>query len=239
MDTTQVRYLQKACNQLLKDTLVVDGVKGALTTIAEIKLQEKLIQLFMSKSYRLEELNLVGIRMSDTYTNKFSDWCIVFSNSPVYEKKIVSIIPISTLPGVYGVGAIMNPQWIAGKFGTAVLKEGQYYNVYRLYNTQRGWSGAPYLMQEGNKVTVYRDGNRTWSLDRVEEHSGYFGINFHTWKGYGAEIVNNLSLGCQVTKQSDMNLIVPTFIEMTNNDQDRLITYTLLHATDFNQPLIA
>lgn len=137
------------------------------------------------------EMNIVGIRSHHTRANRFDDEMHVFfkTNKGTTEHYIFKI---TTDPGTYWLHNPMMPQ------GTAILKEGQYRDVYQI-GLHRGKYYA--LIQGGGKVTVIRDYNRDSILDfyNGREMRGWFGINIHRAMQKGtAKYVDEFSAGCQV-----------------------------------------
>lgn len=207
--------------QLMKNGLTLDGIIGPISKACLFILHRRIEKLYKEKGYTKEKnnsLNLIGVRMSHKYTNKFTDFYIFcYPNSHT----ITRIVPCSTKPGLYGLGNIFNPRWIMGKFGTAVMKPGQYKEAYTL---QSGWwSGRPFLYQVG-RVEIYRDGNKDLKIDREIKQSGFFGINHHSWKNFISNFVNNLSQGCQVFKARVLDYVVPYWRSFNGAK----ISYTLI-----------
>jgi len=137
------------------------------------------------------ELNIVGIRSHISRSNRFDDELHVFfkTNSGTTEHYIFKV---TTDPGTFWLNNPMKPK------GTAILKEGQYLNVYSI-GLHRGKYKA--LIQSLGKVTVIRDYNRDAVLDFLNgrEETGWFGINLHRAAKNGkTKYVENHSAGCQV-----------------------------------------
>jgi hypothetical protein len=142
------------------------------------------------------ELNIVGIRSHQTRANRFDDELHVFfkTNSGSTEHYIFKV---TTDPGTFWLNNPMKPK------GTAILKEGQYINVYSI-GLHRGKYKA--LIQTLGKVTVIRDYNRDAVLDFLngKEETGWFGINLHRASKSGkTKYVENHSAGCQVFEDAD------------------------------------
>lgn len=212
-------FTQKGLSEFGFYTGAIDGVMGPLTQLAITDMLTKISKVFNDKKYVSSgDYELIGIRMDDAYTNQFTDWgVIVHGNS-------LSMFPMSSKPGAQ---YFLNEQYIDSVKGCACLVEGQYPHVWRLSNT--GWSKMPFLAQVA-PVTVYRDSDRDYMLDRVGMNTGMFGINFHSWAGFFMNFVQNLSAGCQVT-QADVHDMIWPYIELMAKSGD--ITYTLLHFNDF------
>lgn len=147
------------------------------------------------------ELNIVGVRSSNTNPNAFDDSIHVF-----YKREdgqwIHNAFPATTDPGTYWLKTFMNSK------GTAILKPGQYKNAYRI-GVHRGKYQA--LVQQA-PVTVIRDDNKDQQLDftHAKQETGIFGINIHRAAVKGkTKYVNDHSAGCQVLADvNDFNLLM-------------------------------
>jgi hypothetical protein len=160
----------------------------------------KLIKTLRRKNYEVYskpfQLNIVGIRNAETVANSFDDELHVFFKEQNLQWKHYSY-SVTTDPGTY---FLKNPLQVNG---TAILKEGQYVNTYRL-GLHRGDYLA--LVQLGGKVTVIRDYDRNALLDFFNgtETTGWYGINIHRAKAKGqTKIVDRWSAGCQVFSDVD------------------------------------
>jgi len=250
MFSTIERSTQICLNRLnLGKKINVDGVIGRKETIPLLsELDNYLINQYKNLGYfnTIEDREYVGIRINKTYTNKFGDVAVMWYPEQPEKTRLVEM---STLPGLYGKGAILEPQPIyTKKFpngfrGTAVLQKGRYRNSWFLVNQNgtrygggffRQWSGGPYLMQYGS-VLIGRDGDRNLEVNPSDfewDNNGAggveFGINHHSYFQYEGEIVNTISLGCQVFQRTRLNWLYSFWTECLNFDKDKLITYTLL-----------
>jgi len=210
---------QSALNVLLGKSLVVDGVLGGESKKAIQELTTKLGGIMQRKGYSpVLSRTLVGIRMDDTYTNKFTDYGILFSGETCL------IFPMSTKAGF---SYVKNKQYIDGVKGCACLVEGQYKGIWQ-YRSD-GWSGDPYLMQV-KPVNIYRDADMDDTITHGQIFTGLYGINFHSWKGFLANMVQNLSAGCQVMQEDYLMALMPYLKEMSAQGN---IDYTLIHHKDF------
>lgn len=212
---TLAQHTQQGLNELIGAGLTVDGDLGPATNQAILSLQNKLSDILAQKGY--SPCSLIGIRMSDEYTNHFTDWGVL----TVKDKTV--LFPMSTKPGS---SYQKNDAYVAKTGGCACLKEGQYKGVWA-YHPAGGWSGDPYLQQVA-PVTIYRDKSEGSTIDRSHEETGNFGINFHSWKGDNSQTVDNLSAGCQVEQEDVLLQLVPMI------DVAGPISYTLIHFDDFN-----
>jgi hypothetical protein len=133
-----------------------------------------------------------GVRSPTRTANVFDDalGCIWTDSSGNLSMKVW---PGTTDPGTYWLNNPMRTE------GTAILKEGQYLDCWKL-----GLHNGKYmaLIQTGNQVKVYRDGDRDNVLEMAPDSvmEGWFGINMHraTVNGESTQ-VNKWSAGCQVT----------------------------------------
>jgi hypothetical protein len=213
---------QKCYNDLLGAGLVVDGELGDKSIAAEKALLGKLVDVFAAKKYVWNNNNLIGIRMSDVFTDEFTDYGIITIGSDIYA------FPISTKPGSY---FLTHPE---NKNGCACLKEGQWKNMWMFHDDVSGWTGDPYCRQI-SPVTVLRQAGKSVgdTIDRSKEDTDSLGslngINFHTWKNFNGARVYNLSAGCNVMQEGTEIEILP----MLKQYFAGMITYTLLNKNDF------
>jgi len=154
----------------------------------------QLISIFRMKRYKLftrpYELNIIGVRSASTVSNRFDDELHVLFKDAKNKWKHYQF-PITTDPGTYWLEHPLNVD------GTAILKEGQYENAYKL-GLHKGQYKA--LIQV-KPVTVIRDYDRNATLDffNGNESTGYFGINIHRGNPNGiTNSVDKWSAGCQV-----------------------------------------
>jgi len=192
-----------------------------------------IIRLLKSKGYKLlekpYELNIVGIRADSNTPNNFDDTLYVFwkNNKDAWEGKHYTI---TTDPGTYWLKNPMNVD------GTAILKEGQYENAYKL-GLHRGEYKA--LVQQ-KPVTVIRDYDRNAILDfnNGKETTGLYGINIHRSSATGtSKNVDKWSAGCQVFEngQDFKNFI--GLAEKHNSLYGNNFTYTLVDERAYNRML--
>ena len=183
-----------------------------------------MLRLMKNKGYKVYErpyeLNIVGVRSNSVEPNKFDDTLYVFwkDNKNNWQGKYY---PITTDPGTYWLKNPMN------KMGTAILKEGQYIDAYRL-GLHKGEYKA---LVQSKPLTVLRDYDRNAILDfnNGKEDNGFFGVNIHRSSPTGtAQNVDNWSAGCQVFANAQD---YADFIRLAEN-QEKLygnkFTYTLV-----------
>lgn len=210
------RTVQLFCNQYLEPVtpLIIDGRIGLLSKGLMKKVVQKLKDEFELLGYTWGVNNFIGVRMNSFYTDLFDDFFLL-----VFNDEIIDAVPCSTKAGVLGM-LNNSDYWYRGIKGVAILKEGQYIDTWQYI--KGGWSGLPYW-QQVLPVTIFRDSNRDLSLDLIQEQTGLFGINIHSWIGYNLQKVTNLSTGCQVAQMS----LYSTLYKLLKVFPDRL-TYTLL-----------
>lgn len=197
--------------------LKVDGIHGSLTTNAMNKAITKLREEYAKRAWFWRaDFTITAIRTNNTYTDRFTDWIIVFYNNRI------DAIPASTKPGVSSV--MKNVQlWYKGLNGVAVLKEGQYIKTWSIQSAW--WSGARFLYQVA-AVTIYRDNNGDLLVnENVTQTDAGFGINWHSWAGWIYDYVGNLSEGCIVTKRKYIDHLIDLCIAY---NPDGLVTAALL-----------
>lgn len=217
-----VKTIQEFLNFALKnkiEPLTTDGISGHKTQAAINIFIDSLKSTYDRLGYKWStDYNLVGYRTDNTYTDAFSDYLILQT------KGTIMVWNFSTKPGRSSVMKNI-ALWVQGRNGVAVLKEGQYL---KMWTIQSGWwSGRPFLFQTGT-CDIYRDPNTDGLINREVIQSGLFGINGHTWIGFSANFVGNLSEGCQVAKEVDWL----NFLGILS-DADGVVDYTLLNHEQF------
>lgn len=164
----------------------VDGSPGKLTRNAAFKWAKKTVKASGAVWFRD---NLVELRMNDTYTDRFSDICLVISND-----ECVALIPWTTKPGKYWVN---NPVTVGGITGTGCVVEGQTIDSHQF--VKRGvakWNWGGFFKQIA-PLFVYRDGNKNNILDKTMKQVAptWYGFFIHSM-GLG-NIIWNWSAGCR------------------------------------------
>lgn len=229
----------------------------SLFTIENIK------NLYNKKEYRFYDnektpfdLNIIGVRNDDSIYqhDKFDDTLIVLYNN-AKGGYAIDYFDITTDPSTEYL--FVKP---INKYGTAILKQGQYRSLWRKGLHQ----GKFEALTQINPCTVVRDFNKDKNLDFIVpdytynktqrlpdgstlheyykddklvflEQSGLFGINLH--RAAKNAITNNIgfhSAGCQVFKDSRDN---DRFLDMYINEAlkyfPNFFTYTLFLKSDF------
>ena len=191
------------------------------------------ISLAKAKGYDIYnkpyQLNIFGVRNNSTTPNKFDDQLYVFYKDDKDNWK-GNVYPITTDPGTYW---LKNPMAVEG---TAILKEGQYKNAYKL-GLHKGDYKA--LVQTG-KVTTIRDYDRNAILDfnNGKETTGLYGINIHRASATGSsQNVDKWSAGCQVFQNANDFKEFLNLAEKHNDLYGNSFTYTLVDERAYNRKL--
>jgi hypothetical protein len=164
----------------------IDGSAGKLTRDAAFHWAKKTTEAL---GLRHCHNNMVELRMSGEFTDRFSDLNLIISTN-----KCVAIIPWTTKAGRYWVN---NPLTVGGITGTGVVKEGQMLDSYIFHDSgKRKWGNRGYFKQV-KPINVYRDGNKDNTLDKdvVKVAPSWYGFQIHPMgKGYR---IWNWSSGCR------------------------------------------
>jgi len=171
------------------------------------------------------ELNIVGIRTSQIQANRFDDFMTVFYR--MHNEWVFNLFKCTTDPGAYW---LENPK---SGLGTAILKEGQHRNAYKIGMHQ----GKYEALVQNTPLTVIRDANRDKILDlsMSREETGFFGINIHRASEHHESIqVDNWSAGCQVFCDPNQYNFFMNLCRQHSTQIGNSFTYTLLHERDFS-----
>lgn len=197
-----------------------------------LKGPEQVLASIKAKGYKTFEgdapydLNIFGVRSSNTTSNSFDDIVGVVYRCADGGMHL-EYWQATTDPGTYW---LQNPSRVEG---TAILVPGQYRSTYKL-----DLHGGSYtaLCQRAGTVKVYRDNNRDNVLDwEGTEHEGYYGINIHRASSSNTSTqVNKWSAGCQVIANPDD---FARLLELANKQIEyhptwTKFTYTLLEEAD-------
>lgn len=166
------------------------------------------------------ELNIVGLRGSNTISNRFDDEIHVFYKVKAF-KWNYHVYKATTDPGTFWLENPMQPQ------GTAILAEGQYVNAYRL-GLHRGEYEA--LVQQ-KPVTIIRDYDRNAKLDFFNgtKTTGLYGIDIHRASRTGTtKTVDKYSAGCQVFENAEAFQQFLQLCERQRQLYGNNFTYTLI-----------
>ncbi len=185
---------------------------------------QKLISILRSKGYQVYEkpyqLNIIGMRSEASLSNRFDDKLFVlFKNDKNrWEKYSYSI---TTDPGTYW---LLHPMQVDG---TAILKQGQYVNAYRI-GLHKGQYKA--LVQK-KPITIIRDYDRNAVLDfnNGKESTGLFGVNIHRASIHGiTKSVGKWSAGCQVFEKNEDFIHFMSLCEKHRLHHGNEFTYSLI-----------
>jgi len=194
---------------------------------------EKIIQVMNNNGYKVYDndsvewnLNIVGVRNKSNSANAFDDTLMVFHK--FMNNWFIAYYPITTDPSIHYLKKPIN------KFGTAILKEGQYAGCYNI-SKHKGRYDA--LCQRLGNVNVYRDNNKDGKLnmDETTIQTGIFYINIHKGPLNGDfDSANTIySAGCQVF--ADSRHFAEFMLKCKNGAAafGNKFTYTLLNERDF------
>jgi len=138
---------------------------------------------------------ILGVRSLEDIPNKFDDKFYLFKG-----EEFVMVLQGTTNPGT----PILEKGYLKyNNVGAAVVKSNEwYYDVWK-YGLHQG--KMPALLQLGNSIKVYRDGDNDKKSEEIGKFiEGYYGINFHS-NNYDLstklkkEDINGWSAGCQVS----------------------------------------
>jgi hypothetical protein len=138
---------------------------------------------------------MAGVSSLEDNPNKFDDKFYLFKS-----EEFVMVLQGTTNPGT----PILQKGYLKyNKVGAAVVKSNEwYYDVWK-YGLHQG--KMPALLQLGNTIKVYRDGDNDLKSEEIGNYiEGYYGINFHS-NNYDLstklkkEDINGWSAGCQVS----------------------------------------
>lgn len=173
-------------------------------------------------------LNIIGIRASNTKANTFNDLiCVLYQQSGEWQLKQYKA---TTDAGVYWRKNPMNID------GTAVLVPGQHRSLWQL-----GYHQGKYRALVQNKpVLVLRDNDKNAELETdltaAELQSGYFGINCHrASETQESKQVDKWSAGCQVLANPNNYDEFITLCEQSAKRYGPTFSYTLLEQNQLKE----
>lgn len=148
--------------------------------------------LIAEKGYTFYPNNPYWIRMSDDFTDKFTDYLLNFKDG-----KLTCILPATTKPGKYYVS---NPVTVGGITGTGCVVAGQYVDSHEWVPGGK-WGGGGFFRQIGT-INVHRDGNKDNKLDKniIQKAPSWYGFFMHAM-GAG-NVIWNWSAGCLGTAKA-------------------------------------
>lgn len=144
---------------------------------------------------------ILGVRSKADESNIFDDKFYIFEG-----EKFIDVLTGTTHPGL----TILKNFHKYNSKGAAVVASDRWYYDLWVFGMHKG--KIPALLQLGNKITVYRDGDGDGKSEEIgNTESGFFGINFHL-NSYNLQSkltktqINDWSAGCQVPNQTDKYL---------------------------------
>ena len=188
----------------------------------------KLQEVMERKNYRFFEsgdynVNLIGIRSSDTTSNAFNDVFVLATKQ--CDRWQLFTFDCTTDPGLFWRKHPMNP------LGTAVLVPGQYSGAYRIGKQKDRFDA----LVQSKILPVYRDNDCDNQVDvNGLIDTGWHGINIHPRaEGLDADNIGKWSAGCQVLKNYAEHMLVMSLCKLAREQWGDRFTYTLLEETDF------
>lgn len=161
-------------------------------------------------------VNLVGFRCTNKYTNAWED-VLVVAYQTKGEDRIAVFEDFTTVPGTfYAIKKLLNPK------GVAVMKSDQYRGFYKLGKHR----GKYHALVQRVPASIGRDGDLDYDIDFTDSTYGMFGINLH--HGNDSKWIWKYSAGCQVLRYKDQlehllhEYVCPSIAIYGNS-----ITYTL------------
>lgn len=136
---------------------------------------------------------ILGVRSAKDESNIFDDKFYIFEG-----EKFIDVISGTTNPGV----TILKNFHKYNSKGAAIVKSDKWYYDLWIFGMHKG--KIPALLQLGNQITVYRDGDGDDKSEELgQEYVGYFGINWHlNTYNLSSKLtkiqINDWSAGCQV-----------------------------------------
>lgn len=162
---------------------------------------------------------VLGVRSNEDTPNAFDDKFYIFQG-----EKFIMVMSGTTNPGV----TILKNHYKYNSKGAAIVASDRWYYDLWVYGMHLG--KIPALLQLGNKITVFRDGNKNDKSEEIGEvQTGFFGINFHL-NSYDLKstlkktAINDWSAGCQVPNDPTKYL---QFINLIQSTKQK-VTYCLI-----------
>lgn len=210
--------------------------KVSIDSIVSV-LNEKNYIFFENGKYNL---NIIAVRDSDNFTNKFDDYLFVIYRDEWNQFRMISL-PWTTLAGTRGFGGEQNPltgsQTGTGVDGVAIIVEGQYIATYKFINSYWGWLSYPYFQQIAD-MKYYRDNDKDYKIDRGTIYEGNYFTHLHRmsnkdvkslWVNYD---FSAWSQGCNGSPRPEFSKLVEVTKQSVKIWGD-VFSYTLLHKQDF------
>ncbi|WP_027859239.1 hypothetical protein [Marinobacterium jannaschii] len=166
-------------------------------------------------------LNLIGIRSSDTDANSFNDLiCLAFKQQGHWN---LFAFAATTDPGVFWRMSPMN------QAGTAVLVLGQHKGAFTL-GQHKGYDA----LTQARSLPVYRDDDCDADVDVTGTiDNGWHGINLHRASPHHtSKQVDRWSAGCQVLADPDEFAMLISICDRAAREWGPKFTYTLIEEGD-------
>jgi hypothetical protein len=184
-------------------------------TIEELKTKispDYIVDLFTSKNYRFQNINLIGVRNESKTSNSFDDFFIVMYKRPSDGLWTWKVMKCTTDPGVY----YRNKPMVAA--GTAIMIEGQYKDTYKI-GRHKDYEA---LEQIGNMVYI-RDNDKDSELD----------FQLSKDPNQASTVVDKWSAGCQVIADpDDFSYLLSVCKLFRDVNQKNSFDYTLINISD-------
>jgi hypothetical protein len=201
-------------------------------TIEELKTKispDYIVDLFTSKNYSFQNINLIGVRNESKTSNSFDDFFIVMYKRPSDGLWTWKVMKCTTDPGVY----YRNKPMVAA--GTAIMIEGQYKDTYKI-GRHKDYEA---LEQIGNMVYI-RDNDKDSELDfqlskdRKNLVVGNYKTNIHRANpNQASTVVDKWSAGCQVIADpDDFSYLLSVCKLFRDVNQKNSFDYTLINISD-------
>ena len=173
------------------------------------------------KTYKTLPSNrwILGVRSKADIPNEFDDKFYIFEG-----EKFIDVLTGTTHPGL----TILKNFYKFNNVGAAVVESDKWYHDLGVKGMHKG--KIPALLQLGNKISVYRDGDKD---DKSEELGssidGFYGINFHLNNHnfdskLTKKMINGWSAGCQVLNETLKYVKQMQYFEHCNHK----VTYCLI-----------
>lgn len=170
---------------------------------------------------------ILGVRSSADLPGKFDDKFYEFEG-----ETCIRVMTGTTHPGL----TILSHYEKYNKAGAAVVKSDEWYYDLWKYGMHKG--KMPALLQLGNEILVYRDGDKDNKAEEIGKPiKGWFGINFHTntynWNEQSlkqhTDDIGAWSAGCQVpNERKEFEESMKYYAEAARLGTQKTVTFCLL-----------
>jgi hypothetical protein len=172
-----------------------------------------ILNAYKQKSIQIDHINVFGIRNDEHMEDDlYNDHIGILTDSGDFY-----LFKGSTDPGVHYTENPLNSN------GCAHLIEGYYKNAY-IVGKHKGYEA---LVQQGNKVQVWRDRDKDFKDNDGIKQWGYFGINIHY--GNDKDFIRYSSAGCQIIQyKKDFD----EFMDIIRSSRQKHFSYLLLNKNE-------